>query len=272
MRSYRTVSPLPDVPEGSAGGLFSVALSLGSPPPDVIRHRVSLEPGLSSTPELAHGSSGRPAGWHAPRRRGAPSGQTVTPRSPCSGRPCRRARNAAPVHHSLKPAWPSSRCLESATVAGALGIRGFQTRSDEMRTMRAGVAPMAAAIVMGLGLAGCGYTPEQRATSGGLIGAGTGAAIASAAGGGPGAVIAGALLGGGTGALVGANTAPPPPALRLCPATASATWPLRGVRRGSVRTHLLPGPLRLLSATAGWSPACCRRRTSAAGEAARSIR
>ena len=32
-----------------AGGLLSVALSLGSPPPDVIRHHVSLEPGLSST-------------------------------------------------------------------------------------------------------------------------------------------------------------------------------------------------------------------------------
>jgi hypothetical protein len=31
-----------------AGGLFSVALSLGLPPPDVIRHRVSVEPGLSS--------------------------------------------------------------------------------------------------------------------------------------------------------------------------------------------------------------------------------
>jgi hypothetical protein len=30
------------------GGLFSVALSLGSPPPDVIRHRMSMEPGLSS--------------------------------------------------------------------------------------------------------------------------------------------------------------------------------------------------------------------------------
>ena len=30
------------------GGLFSVALSLGSPPPDVIRHRFSVEPGLSS--------------------------------------------------------------------------------------------------------------------------------------------------------------------------------------------------------------------------------
>jgi hypothetical protein len=31
-----------------AGGSFSVALSLGSPPPDVIRHRMSMEPGLSS--------------------------------------------------------------------------------------------------------------------------------------------------------------------------------------------------------------------------------
>ncbi len=77
--------------------------------------------------------------------------------------------------------------------------------------MRVGAAAMLAAVLMSLGLAGCGYTPEQRATSGGLIGAGTGAAIANAAGGGPGAVIAGALLGGGTGALIGANTAPPPP-------------------------------------------------------------
>lgn len=32
-----------------AGGLFSVALSLGSPPPAVNRHRLSVEPGLSST-------------------------------------------------------------------------------------------------------------------------------------------------------------------------------------------------------------------------------
>ena len=36
-------------PEGPAGGLLSVALSLGAArPPDVIRHRVSVEPGLSS--------------------------------------------------------------------------------------------------------------------------------------------------------------------------------------------------------------------------------
>ncbi len=33
---------------GNRGGLLSVALSLGSPPPAVSRHRVSMEPGLSS--------------------------------------------------------------------------------------------------------------------------------------------------------------------------------------------------------------------------------
>ena len=36
------------------GGLLSVALSLGSPPPGVTRHRVSLEPGLSSTAAFRH--------------------------------------------------------------------------------------------------------------------------------------------------------------------------------------------------------------------------
>ena len=34
--------------EAQAGGLLSVALSLGSPPPGVTRHPVSMEPGLSS--------------------------------------------------------------------------------------------------------------------------------------------------------------------------------------------------------------------------------
>ena len=51
VRSYRTISPLPRLTLHEAtgrGGLFSVALSLGSPPPDVIRHRMSMEPGLSS--------------------------------------------------------------------------------------------------------------------------------------------------------------------------------------------------------------------------------
>jgi hypothetical protein len=35
------------------GGLFSVALSLRSPSPDVIRHRMSMEPGLSSQGHLS---------------------------------------------------------------------------------------------------------------------------------------------------------------------------------------------------------------------------
>jgi len=43
VRSYRTFSPLP-----RSGGIFSVALSLRSPSPDVIWHRVLIEPGLSS--------------------------------------------------------------------------------------------------------------------------------------------------------------------------------------------------------------------------------
>ena len=42
-------------PDGSGrGGLFSVALSLGSPPPGVTRHRVSVEPGLSSPAAFRH--------------------------------------------------------------------------------------------------------------------------------------------------------------------------------------------------------------------------
>ena len=41
--SYHTFSPLPRL-----GGLFSVALSLRFPSPEVIWHRVLIEPGLSS--------------------------------------------------------------------------------------------------------------------------------------------------------------------------------------------------------------------------------
>src|SRR5215467_4224019 len=62
VRSYRTVSPLPRLYATRRGGLFSVALSLGFPPPDVIRHRLSMEPGLSSPAALsALARSGRPA-------------------------------------------------------------------------------------------------------------------------------------------------------------------------------------------------------------------
>jgi hypothetical protein len=68
VRSCRAVSPLPAgrVAATCTGGLFSVALSLGSPPPDVIRHRIPVEPGLSSarSPGRARGQAAavRPSG------------------------------------------------------------------------------------------------------------------------------------------------------------------------------------------------------------------
>ncbi len=78
VRSYRTLSPLP----AEAGGLLSVALSLGSPPPDVIRHRVSVEPGLSSvSPQRP---SGHLADAHKPERRSVGQGWGPTI-SPCGG-------------------------------------------------------------------------------------------------------------------------------------------------------------------------------------------
>jgi hypothetical protein len=66
-------------------------------------------------------------------------------------------------------------------------------------------------VISSVGLAGCGYTPEQRGVSGAALGGATGAAIGAATGGGVGATLAGGALGAATGAIVGANTAPPPP-------------------------------------------------------------
>ena len=57
------------------------------------------------------------------------------------------------------------------------------------------------------------YNPAERALGGGLIGAGTGAALGAIAGGGRGAAL-GAAVGGGVGAAVGAATTPPPPQRR----------------------------------------------------------
>jgi len=81
---------------GRAGGLFSVALSLGSPPPVVDRHRISVEPGLSSS----------------------------TGSLPCQRPPGRLTRRSTALqsHRSQRP----------ATSAGErkAGRGGFQTPSD----------------------------------------------------------------------------------------------------------------------------------------------
>lgn len=69
---------------------------------------------------------------------------------------------------------------------------------------RALIAPVLLSTVA-LGLAGCGYTPGQRALSGGAIGAGAGAVIGAATGG---SAATGALIGGAVGAIGGAVTNP----------------------------------------------------------------
>ena len=99
VRSYRTLSPLPAFAPGGAsvGGLLSVALSLGSPPPGVTRHRVSVEPGLSS-----------PGAGAEPGRRERPSGRLTTstprspegPRQPGSARPRGARRSRRPPRRS----------------------------------------------------------------------------------------------------------------------------------------------------------------------------
>ncbi len=69
--------------------------------------------------------------------------------------------------------------------------------------MRRTAASIVSIIAVGALLSGCGYRTEDRAISGGLIGAGTGALIGGATGGNAGT---GALIGGAVGALGGAAT------------------------------------------------------------------
>ncbi len=64
---------------------------------------------------------------------------------------------------------------------------------------------LAAVALCAASLAGCGRSPGDRAVTGGLIGAGGGAALGAATGFNP---AVGALVGGAGGAAVGAATAP----------------------------------------------------------------
>jgi hypothetical protein len=72
--------------------------------------------------------------------------------------------------------------------------------------------PCMVALGLILSLSACTnpYDPVQRFVGGGLIGAGSGAAIGAAAGGGHGAAL-GAAVGGAVGAVTGLLTTPPPP-------------------------------------------------------------
>ena len=76
------------------GGLLSVALSLGLPPPGVTRHRVSVEPGLSSLPPKR--KSGRPAIWRPLGNRAPGRGQWR------SAEPIRRGQASSAVIMCLR--------------------------------------------------------------------------------------------------------------------------------------------------------------------------
>lgn len=65
------------------------------------------------------------------------------------------------------------------------------------------LAPVIALSLLTLGLAGCGYNRGDRALSGGMLGAATGAGITALTGGAP---LVGAAIGGAVGAVGGAVT------------------------------------------------------------------
>jgi hypothetical protein len=69
--------------------------------------------------------------------------------------------------------------------------------------MRRGILAGVVLAAVAIGVAGCGYNRGDRALSGGLLGAGGGAAIGAVAGGSP---LAGAAIGGAAGAIGGALT------------------------------------------------------------------
>ena len=124
--SYPTVSPLP-ARRSRAGGLFSVALSLGSPPPGVTRHRVSVEPGLSSPRGCPRSAAIQPSDPRALARLRAPPGQAGRPAGRGSRhRPCRRpwpAGSGAGRTHDVGRGGTSTGAADSRSAAGPPGCR-----------------------------------------------------------------------------------------------------------------------------------------------------
>ena len=69
---WALTTPLHPYIDRSRSGLISVALSLGSPPPGVTRHRVFVEPGLSSHSAFQLCCARSPGQLAAPLTPGAP--------------------------------------------------------------------------------------------------------------------------------------------------------------------------------------------------------
>ena len=84
---------------------------------------------------------------------------------------------------------------------------------SELTKRRVSARVVTAGLVLGLSACTNPYDPVQRTIGGGMIGAGSGAAIGAAAAGGHGAAL-GAAVGGAVGAIGGLITTPPPPRYR----------------------------------------------------------
>ena len=122
--SYPTLSPLP-----LPGGLLSVALSLGSPPPDVIRHRVSAEPGLSSPRCLSavRGAAARPTGRHRIHERAAhfqPKEPLPAPLAPSAASATCKGRGAMPSAVFRQGRKQPMQCLDGRRVGNGIHPRG----------------------------------------------------------------------------------------------------------------------------------------------------
>ena len=91
------------------------------------------------------------------------------------------------------------------------GVRYRTPENGEMTGLRMFSYAVAVGLVLALSACTNPYDPVQRFIGGGLIGAGSGAAIGAAAAGGHGAAL-GAAIGGAVGAVGGLITTPPPPA------------------------------------------------------------
>jgi osmotically inducible lipoprotein OsmB len=93
------------------------------------------------------------------------------------------------------------------TILGRLRFQGHTREREKEKMTRTNAMKkwmLCAIAATGLALSACGTSPGDRAVSGGLIGAGAGAAIGAAAG----DPAAGALIGGVGGAAVGALSDP----------------------------------------------------------------
>ena len=105
--------PCRAAPEGVwRGGLLSVALSLGSPPPGVTRHPISVEPGLSSpriAPQGRRAAAIRPSGSLELGASAHPVNKPDAFQARVSSQRASRAARRAAVSRSARPSTRSGR-------------------------------------------------------------------------------------------------------------------------------------------------------------------